>query len=191
MNTEYNEWYWKVYRWIKWDLKHFPRNVKQGFKNLYKWLPIIWKDRDWDDHYIFEVLKFKLKNTADYFEEKQRFVGWESEVKYIRICESLIKKIQDDYYRMEYYDYVEHNIQIVPALDKDTYKLKSTVTKNNLDQYLALYPRTKKQVIASGKYKNYTPEDMGIALSMGMERHEKARKLLFKIIQERIEAWWD
>ena len=28
MNTEYNEWYWKVYRWIIWDLKHFPSDVK-------------------------------------------------------------------------------------------------------------------------------------------------------------------
>jgi hypothetical protein len=26
---------------------------------------------------------------------------------------------------------------------------------------------------------------------MGMVRHEKARKLLFKILENRIESWWD
>ena len=74
---EYNEWYWKLYRWFRWDAKHAHRDIAQGFRNLWKWLPIIWKDRDRDDHFIFEVLKFKIKNTADYTEKKQRFVGWE------------------------------------------------------------------------------------------------------------------
>ena len=43
MSKEYNEWYWKLYRWFKWDAKHLHRDIAQGFKNLWKWLPIIWK----------------------------------------------------------------------------------------------------------------------------------------------------
>lgn len=75
MKKEYNQWYWRLYRWFKWDAKHFHRDVAYGFKNLWKWFPIIWKDRDWDDHFIFEVLKFKIKNTADLFEKKSE-VCW-------------------------------------------------------------------------------------------------------------------
>jgi hypothetical protein len=191
MRTKYNEWYWKVYRWIKWDLKHFPRDVKEGFINLYKWFPIVWKDRDWDDHFIFEALKFKLKNTANYFEEKQRFVGWEDEVKYIRICEKLITRIQDDYYQMEYTDYVELEFDFIPISNTDKFEYKRTVTENNIDKYFALYPKTKKKTLSSDKYKSYVSTDTGLALAMGVERHLKARKLLFKIMEEKIQGWWD
>jgi len=191
MSEEYNQWYWKLYRWFLWDAKHIHRDIAQGFKNLWRWFPIVWKDRDWDDHFIFEALKFKLKNTANYFEEKQRFVGWEDEVKYIRICEKLIKRIQDDYYQTEYMDYVNMEFDLIPISNTDRFEYKSTVTENNLNKYFALYPKTKKKVLSSGRYKTYVPTDTGIALAMGVERHLKARKLLFKIMERRIEAWWD
>lgn len=47
---------------ILYNVKRFISNIK----NVIRWLPVIWKDRDWDDYYIFEVLKFKLKNQAEY-----------------------------------------------------------------------------------------------------------------------------
>ena len=117
MEKEYNQWYWKLYRWFRWDAKHFHRDIAQGFRNLWKWLPIIWKDRDWDNHFTFEVLKFKIKNTAKYTEKKQKFVGWEKEVKYMRICETLIDRIQNEYYQMEYQDYRDLEMKTVPTED--------------------------------------------------------------------------
>ena len=121
MSTEYNEWYWKLYRWVKWELPYQHKYIKYGVQNLYKWFWVIWRDRDWDDHFIFETLKFKLKNTANYFEEKQRFVGWEDEVKYIRICEKLITRIQEDYYQMEYTDYVNLEFDLIPMSNSDKF----------------------------------------------------------------------
>ena len=44
------------------------------FYNLCRWLPVIWKDQDWDHHYIWEVLKFKLKNQAEYIKTKGHHV---------------------------------------------------------------------------------------------------------------------
>jgi hypothetical protein len=186
MNTEYNQWYWKVYRWWKWKAKYFHRDVIKGIKNLWKWFPIVWKDRDWDDSYIFDVLKFKLKNTADYFEKTNSFVGWEDEVKYIRICERLIDKIQDEYYRMEYYDdkYLIEKIKIING------KVEVDVLKNNIEEYIIQHPRTKEKVLKLDKYKSYMKSTDGIAMAIGMERHVKARKLLFKIMEEKIERWW-
>jgi len=35
-------------------------NLKYGIKNLVKWFPIIWKDRNWDYEYIFPILRKKL-----------------------------------------------------------------------------------------------------------------------------------
>jgi hypothetical protein len=33
--------------------------------------------------------------------------------------------------------------------------------------------------------------DLRLAMVMGMARHEKAKKLLFKILEQKIENWWD
>ena len=40
------------------NLKDFPKNLKYYFKNIIKWSPILWKDRDWDHYFIYEALRF-------------------------------------------------------------------------------------------------------------------------------------
>ena len=191
MNKEYNEWYWKLYRWFKWEAKHVHRDIAQGIKNLWKWFPIVWKDRDWDDHFIFEALKFKLKNTADYLAKHDRYVGVEDDIRYIRICEKLIQRVQDNYYQEEYFDYYDFNIEWIPVEGKDDFvEFKEHETRNEVDKYIAKYPNTHKKVLNNPKYKGYQ-KDTGMALAMGIERHLKARKLLFKILERKIEGWWD
>lgn len=184
MSKEYNEWYWKLYRWFKWEFKYIPSNITQGIKNLWKWFPIVWKDRDWDDHFIFEALKFKLKNTADYLAKYDRYKGVEDDVRYIRICEKLIQRIQNNYYQMEYIDYVDDEMCLSNG------KIEIKVHKDDTATYIKKYPNTHKKVLNNPKYKGYQ-KDTGMALAMGIERHLKARKLLFKILEERIEGWWD
>lgn len=34
-----------------------------GIRNIFAWLPIIWKDRNWDQYFIMNILLFKLKRT--------------------------------------------------------------------------------------------------------------------------------
>jgi hypothetical protein len=69
--------------------------------------------------------------------------------------------------------------------------LKFDTIKDNLEEYINQYPRTKEKVLSSDKYKTYLHTNNGIALAIGIERHLKARKLLFKIMERRIEGWWD
>ena len=176
MSKEYNEWYWKLYRWFKWEFKYIPRNITQGIKNLWKWFPIVWKDRDWDDHFIFEALKFKIKNTADYFVANPRYVGVEEDVRDMRICVKLIERIQDDHYQSEYFNYL------------DDFNSKPI---GDIKDYLAKYPNTIKLVKANPIYENYRKTDRGLSLAVGIEQHLKARKLLFKILERKIEHWWN
>ena len=190
MEKEYNEWYWKLYRWFKWDAKHLHRDIAQGFRNLWIWLPIIWKDRDWDDHYIFAVLKFKIANTAKYTETKQRFVGWEKEVRYMRICEKLIDRIQNEYYQSEYFDYHDFDINFVPTkngLNKAVFDVK----RDDTDKYVEKYPHALRKAKKDPRFKNYFKGERNGYLAVGIIRHEKAKKLLFKILEQRIEHWWD
>jgi len=188
MNKEYNEWYWKVYRWFMWDAKHFPRRVSTGVKNLWKWFPIIWKDRDWDYYFLLEMIETKLDNMIKAFQTNQRFEGCEEDVRYMKICKKLIERLQSNYYPDEYFDYVDLDLEIVDA--GSSFELQETIHRDNIAEYLAKYPRTHKLVKNNSKYKGYQ-EDMAFALAVGLERHLKARKLLFKILEEKIEGWWN
>jgi len=140
MNKEYNEWYWKLYRWFRWELPYQPKYIKYGLKNLYKWFWVIWKDRDWDHHYIFEVLKFKLEKQAKHLNERNWHESSKRDAELIMTCVRLINKLQNESYFDELYD---------------------------SDQK--------------------SPE----AIKIVIDRHNKARRLLFKIMNERIEGWWD
>lgn len=42
------------------------RDLRIGFSNLWFWLPIIWKTRDWDKRYLMEMLILKLRRHRDY-----------------------------------------------------------------------------------------------------------------------------
>jgi hypothetical protein len=144
-------------------MKDFFRNIKYYIHNVIKWSPILWRDRDFDYWFIMETLRFKIKNTADHLESHKFFVGWENEVKWMRICEKLIVKITDEYYAMEYLN----DNQYLQRKDNNLLKLKvQKICSNLLNEHL-------------------------LSMYIGMERHEKAKKLLFKIIAEHIEKWWD
>ena len=140
MSEKYNEWYWRLYRWIKWSLPYQHKYIKYGVKNLYKWFWVIWKDRDWDHHYIFQVLKFKLEKQANHLAENGFHNNAQRDAELMMTCVRLIDKLQNEYY----YD----------ELCKSGVRSSEAV----------------KNVIA---------------------KHKKAKRLLFKIMNDRIEEWWD
>ena len=191
----------KISLWWRFKGRYFRQDFIQGIKNLVKWFKLVWKDRDWDDTFIFEALKFKIENTAKYTERRQWFVGWEKEVSRMKTCVKLINYIQDNTYGMEYYDYQESKYEFVPSgvVDEngksDYYEMKSEVLVDNLDEYFKRYPRIYKLVLK--KYfsdlsdEDITEKRMSIAFRIGHENHERAKRLLFKILNEHIESWWD
>lgn len=68
--------YWNIRRIVR-----FYKNIKTGIKNLIKWLPIIWRDRDWDHLFLTELLEAKIKFMRKSFADNQNYVGWEDAVK--------------------------------------------------------------------------------------------------------------
>jgi len=50
--------------WWKFEGRYYHKDIINGVKNLYKWFPIVWKDRDHDHYFIYETLRFKLEQHA-------------------------------------------------------------------------------------------------------------------------------
>ena len=192
---EYNEWYWKLYRWFRWDAKHAHRDIAQGFRNLWKWFPLIWKDRDWDDHFIFEALKFKIENTAKYIEKNNRYIGCERDVQTMMTCVRLIEKIQNQFYDLEHTDYMDQKFSFEKIEDSDLSKLNIETISENLSDYFSKHPnihrRALKSSITREKWYYNEVSDQTLAMWMSHYNHNRARKILFSLMERNIEKWWD
>lgn len=114
------------------------KKIIQGFKNLIIYLPVIWKDRDFDYYYTLEILHFKLKKQWNYF-EKNGYTDYG--VEKLKIAINLLEKIQTEYYFEEAYNatitsqkevkkYLQNNKTILKKLN-----LKITENTQKGDEY--------------------------------------------------------
>jgi hypothetical protein len=161
--------------------------IKQFFRrihNLYRWLPIIWKDQDWDDFYIFEILKFKLKNQAKYIDKRGIHLSAKRDAEIMMLCVRLIDKVQDEYYGTEYFNY--HDSKFI-FIDSEShpgmYEMELEQKLEHFDDYFKKYPLIAKQVVEEDKHRK--------AFKIAKINEERAHKLLFKILEQNIRRWWD
>jgi hypothetical protein len=80
-----------------WRLKRIIRRTK----NLLRWIPVIWKDEQWDHYYIFEILKYKLIFTAEHTRKYGYHIDSDYEADRMILCVRLIEKIQKEEYMEE------------------------------------------------------------------------------------------
>jgi hypothetical protein len=117
--------------------------IKQFFRNIHniiRWFPIIWKDRDWDHYYIFEILKFKLKNQSEHIGKYGNHISATHEAETMMLCVRLIDKVQNEFY-----------------LDELINIDKVSITE----------------------------------IRRAQKKHDKAKQILFKLLENYIERWWD
>lgn len=175
---------WRCYAPI-W-FKHFI----DGIKNLIDWLPVIWKDRHWDDHYIFEVLKQKLLLQRNYLVDQYRHTDIPRTNRDITICLNLIERIQDEYYVMEIYGYYESEFKFTPCEDMPGYStMDTTIISENFDAYFALHKCAVKKCLKKDRSLSGSKENLARAVSE--YKQDQCHKLLFRILSERMTWWWD
>ena len=187
----------KIWLWWEHEGKYYHKYLKQNIKNIIYWFPVIWKDRNWDDHYIFEVLKHKLKAQAKYIGGRDIHTRAQQDARRMRLCVSLIEKIQEEEYTMEYMDYSKDRYWFEPLNDgTDCSTWESENISENFDEYFKKYPRIYKKVLkGEGPFTLDGRDDVELKRTVAMNiahiNQDRAHKLLFKIMEENILGWWD
>lgn len=77
-------------------LETYYYKCKYGVKNLIKWFPVIWKDRDWDYIFLLRLIEKKLRFMADDMEKHGIHEGDEEDIKNMRKCVEYCKNMVDD-----------------------------------------------------------------------------------------------
>lgn len=182
--------------WWEFEGRYYRKNFIHGVKNLWKWFPTIWKDRDWDGDFIYEVLRVKIEKQAYYIGTNGNHTSAARDAEIMLLCARLIKIQQDDLYGMEYTDYLKEDHKFVPTDEtKKWYTIENTVIEDNLDGYFEKYPKAYHKAI-SGEVNYFSrpgekKDRKTIAMEIAKYNQDKSHKLLFKILEEHLENWWD
>ena len=177
--------------------KELWRDILPFIKNVYKWRKILWNDRDFDYNYVLDVLIFKLEDLSRGLTRWHNSARWEKDVQDINTLVRLMKKYKEEYYSMEYMDYVKNTW--INVVDKDNpmlidVKLETIDinTQDYLDKHRAALRKMKK-LIDNNMFHWIGNHDTMYNTSMNLSYYlqERAKKLVWKMIEQRLEYWWD
>ena len=164
-------------------------NFIDGVRNIISWVPLLYKNRDWDSTHIYNILEFKLLKQRNYLVKANRHTCVPEINKYITICLNLIQRIKSEYYEYEYFDYNKSTVEFIPIDGEETYEMESTIIWENFDIYLSKYPLQVKNILI--KYPDLESDKQRLSLLVSRENQLRAQSLLFKIMNEKINGWWD
>lgn len=72
------------------------------FKNFIKWIPIVWNDEQWEESYLFKIIKFKFELMEKHFNNPDECWIIDSDRKQIafhcKTCKLLCERLIDDVY---------------------------------------------------------------------------------------------
>ena len=197
---ESRPWYRKLFNSIllKWKFKwrYLWKDFKTGVKNIWYWMPIIWKDRNWDHRYIYTMLQHKLKAQSKYIGDRGIHVSSERDAEIMMTCVRLIDKVSEEFYSSEYSDYHKSKHWFTPD-EKEGYSIwNSRTLEENFNDYFKKYPLIYKRVMnGEGPFTldGTDSEDIKqrVAMNIGHINEKRAHDLLFKIMNENINKWWD
>ena len=180
--------------WWKFDGRYYHKDFIKGVKNLIRWFPVIWKDRDWDYRYIWDLNIQKLKFQSKYIGNNDNHTRAKRDAQIMMTCVRLMEKIKDNDYEVEHQEYYNSNVTFIPKIlesGEKVYTYDSKVISENFDNYFKKYPSTYKKVIKQLESENEEFDKQRIALRLSIENHKKAKRILFKLMEEYIEYWWD
>lgn len=151
-------------------------------RKIIKYIPIIWENwYDWDYTTAINVFKFELGNIANHLESDNAYtVRAKGKAKRMRLAIKLLERAYNDYYMDEYYDkleskYGKSTIDFIPLQDNEELFEMVTVHERELSEV---------------EKKNYEIEKE-ILINEAVTKEEKTKRLVWRIIHQNIEHWWD
>ena len=163
-------------RWIK----HPWYDFKRGIRNLIRWVPIIWKDADWDNDYTLRIFIAKLKFQRDSLAKNNRYEGIEQDLADMTECITLLEQVKDEWenYEEPAWDAMnkkwgDHEL-IYTELEDGSFQVGSSA-----DQVM-----TKEEIEVMDKERHLSTLE-------AWEKRKDDFKRAMKIYAEKSDCWWD
>ena len=174
----------RIWRNTHWRIRYFIG----GIKNIFRWMPTLYKDKDWDEWYIFTILQKKIEFQRKEIIYANRHMEVDRDNRDMTIVLNLIERVKEEHYGSEYLDYSESKFRFeLIEGDRDLYSMEEDVISETYDDYLKKYPSSVRKVLKEKSDLNKKDLCFWVAKHNG----EKAHDLLHRVLKERMKLWWD
>ena len=171
------------FRIITYPFRDFYRRIK----NVLRWLPIIWKDRDYDDSYITEILIKKLEFTRDFYLSGKA---------YSAEADKIAEEIKDAIDRLhmtrdswEFYEDLAME-ELEEKWGKTTYNF--VPFQHAKDGSVLTYEmKSKTEKVETDDEEERYRKDFRKALDTSRKQYLKDKKEAYEFIATKIDGWWD
>lgn len=175
--------HWNNRSWFseQWDnFTYFFRRKSRQIKNVFKWLPVIWNQYDYDAQAANKVFMFQLAKTADFLESPYAMsMSAKHDASRIRMVLRLMEKVNEEDYALEFADVIEKkygksNFDFIPVEGTDHFEMVIVYEKE--------YSPEQIEEIENEKYR---------LIMEGHKKQDRAHKLMWDLIEHNIRGWWD
>ena len=164
------------------------RSFLTGCKNVIRWSPTIFKDRDWDHWHIYNILQKKIEFQRQEIIYANRHTDINRDNRDMTIVLNLIERVNEGFYGVEYLDYSESKFRFEPIEgDDEYYTMEQDVISENYDEYIKKYQSSVRKVLKEKP----DLDKKDLCFWVAIHNQEKAHGLLHKVLKERIRHWWD
>jgi hypothetical protein len=168
---------------ITYPFKDFYRRVK----NVLRWLPTIWKDRDWDNSYITEILIKKLEFTRDFYLSGKAYSA-EAE----KVAEEIKEAINRLHMTRDSWEFYED--LAMEQLEQKWGKTTFDFVPYKYDEYgnILLYEmESETEKVNTEEEEEQYRIEFGKALDTARKQYRKDKKDAYKFIAKNIDKWWE
>ena len=159
------------------------RRFFSKIKNVFRWLPTIWKDEDYDDHFINEIFIKKLEHTRDFFLSDRTHI---LEAK--KVAAEIQEAIDRLHMTRDSWEFYEEpvNDMITEKWGKSKFNFIPT-NDGTGSSYMELEHENVKTPEDEEQYLKEFRE----AMNKARKDYRKDKKEAYKFIAKHIDGWWD
>lgn len=168
---------WDRRSWKRYTPTWFNEMV-EGICNIVRWIPVLYKDRDWDDYYITKLLQKKIEHQREYIVKHNRHTRVDYDNQKMTLLLNLLEREHEAYYEQEYMDCITYRRDVL-----------FEVVHEDFDSYLHKYRTTSRKIMAEHKDEEFNAHR--IAFYISRHKQEQNRSLIWEVLKRYSEMWWD
>jgi len=159
------------------------RDFYRRVKNVLRWLPIIWKDRDWDDSYITEILIKKLEFTRDFYLSGKAYSA-EAE----KVADEIKEAIDRLHMTRDSWEFYEDLAmeQLEQKWGKTTFEFIPLEDRPGLTEM-----KSKTEKVSTDEEEEQYRKEFRETLDKARKQYMKDKIKAYKFIAKNIDKWWD
>ena len=153
------------------------RSFISSISVILHWIPVLYKDRDWDWYFLLKIERTKIRQMEKYFRESSIAEGDENNAKWLHVCDKLLSIMMDEDTALKYEDTPRETIGFLHGNYLDRY-----INAKNANRFF--------DEVEMGWFSTFREGNSYNAYFNNL-RVSKAKHLYYKIRENFTFNWWN